>query len=226
MKNQQKGGDNAWINCQTSPTSWIFFESWGSDGYWSLCHVPIWPSFTPVQPQSCALNCHYRLPLPGLSVLLNRRREFLWTGDLAAWTLFHYSPGYHSHWSAIQVVFRGNSRIRAILCWPESLWQCKKPQRLQWKQVQLCVGNCGRQSKAAFCSGHLHKVCLVAIWVNSHTRHSSFCGFICLLTLQTNNQTYFFLKTKKQVLITTSDQIAVMHFIWMWTSQFSIELYF
>lgn len=44
--------------------------------------------------------------------------------------------------------------------------------------MQLCVGNCG---SGGFCSGHLHEVCLVAIWVNSHA-YSFFNVFSCLLT--------------------------------------------
>lgn len=46
------------------------------------------------------------------------------------------------------------------------------------------------------CAGHLHEVCLVAIWVNNPTG-SSLYVFIYLQTLQ-NDQTYFFLPTQRK----------------------------
>lgn len=91
----------------------------------------------------------------------------------------HYIFMMGCHTNALK---KQENKIHSLLAWGAVTLQ-----KACTPTVQLCVGN---WRSGAICSGHLHEVCLVAIWVNSHVDSSL---FFCLSAyrLFKNSQTEF-----------------------------------
>lgn len=154
-----------------------------------------------------AVNCYYALPRRGLSAPLSsicwRRREFLWTGDLPVWSLLRYTPVYHSlqPFMSLSTTF-----FLEGLSYKCSLWEKEKqdPFSAAWDAAKSLHTYSGNKYSSVLvtvgvehCAGHLHEVCLAAIWVNTHTSSSS-CVYLLVGSSKWSNLLFSEYSNKKQ----------------------------